>query len=171
MNNYNVSYTTPTTPTYKQPGSYITQYVQNPTWPNQVYNNMTPVMSNQNYQQNVQANNSIIWVQGENAAKSYPVAPNTAIALWDSEQQTIYIKSVDSNGIPSLKVLDYIDRDNEIVQSDNTNEINYVTQDQMNDFSEQIKQQMADLQKKLNDFKSRMGNLNSKEKKDGKSTV
>ena len=68
-------------------------------------------------------------------------------------------------------MLDYIDRDNEIVQNDNTNESNYVTQDQMNDFSEQIKQQMADLQKKLNDFKSRVGNLNSKEKKDGKSTV
>ena len=169
MNNYtNTAF--PTTAYKLQQPSYVSSYVQNPTWPNQVYNNMVPTM-NQNYQQNVQANNSIIWVQGENAAKSYPVAPNTAIALWDSEQQTIYIKSVDSNGIPSLKVLDYIDRDNEIVQNDNTNESNYVTQDQMNDFSEQIKQQMADLQKKLNDFKSRVGNLNSKEKKDGKSTV
>ena len=146
MNNYN---TYPAAQNYRS-APYVEQYVQNPTWPNQVYPSI-----NQGYQ-NLQASNSIIWVQGENAAKSYPVGPNTAVALWDSEQQTIYIKSVDSNGRPSLKILDYVDRDNEVVSTD---EKTYVTQDEMNMFSEKINQQMAELQKNLNDFKSKVGNM------------
>ena len=56
--------------------------------------------------------NGIIWIQGEAAAKSYLVAPNTSIALWDSESQTVYIKSADASGMPSMKVLDYTIREN-----------------------------------------------------------
>ena len=61
-----------------------------------------------------QANNTggIIWVQGEAGAKSYLVAPNNSVTLWDSESQTIYVKSADASGIPSIKVLDYKIRDN-----------------------------------------------------------
>lgn len=61
----------------------------------------------QQYQQQTQQNNSITWVQGEAGAKSYLVAPNTTIALWDSESQTIYLKSADASGMPSIKTLDY----------------------------------------------------------------
>ena len=50
---------------------------------------------------------SVIWVQGEAGAKSYLVAPNTTVQLWDSESQTIYLKSADGSGMPSIKVLDY----------------------------------------------------------------
>ena len=56
-------------------------------------------------------NNSIIWVQGEAGAKSYLVAPNTTVQLWDSEAQTIYLKSADASGMPSIKTLDYTIRD------------------------------------------------------------
>ena len=51
-------------------------------------------------------NNGIIWIQGEAAAKSYLVAPNTSVALWDSESQTVYIKSADASGMPSMRILD-----------------------------------------------------------------
>lgn len=54
---------------------------------------------------------SMIWVQGIEAAKSYLVAPNTTVQLWDSERQTVYIKSADASGMPSMKVLDYTIRD------------------------------------------------------------
>lgn len=50
---------------------------------------------------------NLIWVQGEAGAKSYLVAPNTTVQLWDSERQTIYLKSADASGMPSIKVLDY----------------------------------------------------------------
>ena len=51
--------------------------------------------------------NGLIWVQGEQAAKSYLVAPNTTVQLWDSEEKVIYLKSADASGMPSMKVLDY----------------------------------------------------------------
>ena len=59
-------------------------------------------------QQNV---SGLIWVQGEGAAKSYLVAPNTTVALFDNESQTIYIKSADASGMPSIRILDYTFRD------------------------------------------------------------
>ena len=52
-------------------------------------------------------NNNLIWVQGEAGAKSYLVAPNTTVQLWDSESQCIYLKSADASGMPSMKILDY----------------------------------------------------------------
>lgn len=49
----------------------------------------------------------LTWVQGEAAAKSYLVAPGATVALWDSEEKTIYLKSADASGMPTMKVLDY----------------------------------------------------------------
>ena len=57
------------------------------------------------------ANGGILWVQGEAGAKSYLVAPNNTVQLWDSENQTIYLKSADASGMPSMKVLDYTIRE------------------------------------------------------------
>ncbi len=54
----------------------------------------------------------IIWVSGEAGAKAYLVAPNSTVQLWDSERQTIYLKSADASGMPSIKVLDYTIREN-----------------------------------------------------------
>lgn len=56
--------------------------------------------------------NNIIWVSGEAGAKAYLVAPNSTVQLWDSERQTIYLKSADASGMPSIKVLDYTIREN-----------------------------------------------------------
>ena len=52
----------------------------------------------------------MIWVQGEAAGKSYLVAPGNTVPLWDSERQTIYLKSVDASGIPTMRILDYTER-------------------------------------------------------------
>lgn len=73
--------------------------------PYQPYNLYSPNMPQAQPQQ--QTNNGIIWVQGEAGAKSYYVAPNTTVQLWDSETQTIYLKSADASGMPSMKVLRY----------------------------------------------------------------
>ena len=72
-----------------------------------------PQMYAQSYQQPQMAQNQggIIWIQGENAAKSYLVAPNSTVVLFDSESQTIYLKSADSTGLPSMRILDYTIRD------------------------------------------------------------
>ena len=55
-------------------------------------------------------NGGMIWVQGEAAAKSYMVAPGMTVALWDSESETIYLKSTDLTGMPSMRILEYTER-------------------------------------------------------------
>lgn len=42
----------------------------------------------------------IIWVQGEAAAKAYPVAAGSNVLLMDSEGECFYIKSTDASGMP-----------------------------------------------------------------------
>ena len=76
------------------------------------YPQMVPAQQYQAPQQQTQQS-GIIWVQGEAAAKSYLVAPNSTVQLWDSEEKIIYLKSADASGMPSMKVLDYTIRGEE----------------------------------------------------------
>ena len=57
-----------------------------------------------------QPSNDMIWVLNETEATSYPVAPNNTVTLWDKNSPTIYIKSVDLNGVPSMRILDFSER-------------------------------------------------------------
>lgn len=61
--------------------------------------------------QQPQQQSPIIWVSGEAGAKSFLISPNTSVVLFDSEGSSIYIKSADASGMPSLKILDYTIRD------------------------------------------------------------
>jgi len=80
--------------------------------PNQMYQqpqNFVPQA--QNYmmqaQPQPQMSSNRIWAQGEACAKAYLVAPNTSVDIWDSEARTIYVKSADRNGMPSMQIIDY----------------------------------------------------------------
>ena len=57
-----------------------------------------------------QPTNEFLWVLNENEATSYPVAPNNTVTLWDKNLPTIYIKSVNAQGVPSMRVLDFVER-------------------------------------------------------------
>lgn len=74
------------------------------------YLGYNPQSQMQMQQQQAQQSN-LTWVQGEAGAKSYLVAANTTVPLWDSEAQVIYLKSADASGMPSMKILDYTIRD------------------------------------------------------------
>lgn len=58
----------------------------------------------------MQANDMMIWVLNETEATSYPVAPNNSVTLWDKNQDTVYVKSVNMQGVPSMRILDYTER-------------------------------------------------------------
>ncbi len=89
------------------------------------------------FQQPQQNNGSIIWVQGEAGAKSFLVGPNQTVQLWDSEAQTIYLKSADGSGMPSLKVLDYTIRDSQNAQ-ERPKQDAYITKDDLYAFEEKL---------------------------------
>ena len=107
------------------------------------YNGWFPVnyqpMMPQNYQaqqQGSQQAGGLIWVQGENAAKSYMVAPGNTVQLWDSEEKVIYLKSADASGMPSMKILDYTIRGEEKTAP----AVEYATKDEVNALAEKIKE-------------------------------
>ena len=107
-------------------------------------------------QQQPQPQNGIIWVQGEAGAKSYLVAPNTTVQLWDSESQSIYLKSADASGMPTMKILDYTIREQ---NGQNTPSLmpedraDYVTRKEFNDFTAKVERYFSDNGKKVKEGK------------------
>lgn len=96
--------------------------------------NYQPYYQAPNYQQNTQQQmqgNGIVWVSGEAGAKAYLVAPNTSVALWDSEANVIYIKSADSAGMPSMKIVDYTMRDTNARRAEMSPQGDFVTKDDL----------------------------------------
>ncbi len=93
-------------------------------------------------------NTGIIWVQGEAGAKSYLVAPNTTVQLWDSEDQTIYLKSADASGMPSIKILDYKIRESNTPSAPAVAQVpmdDYVTKDEFKALEERFQKQIEKL--------------------------
>lgn len=62
-----------------------------------------PSFAQQQQMPQQQNNNGIIWIQGEGAARSFLVAPNTSVVLFDSDDPIFYIKSADQSGMPKLR--------------------------------------------------------------------
>ena len=61
-------------------------------------------------QQQAQPQTGIIWVSGAQEAAMYPVAPNNAVALWEQSGKSIYLKSADATGKPTIRVYDLAER-------------------------------------------------------------
>lgn len=57
-----------------------------------------------------QPTGGIIWVQSEKEAASYPVAPNTAVALWHQNEPVVYLKQTDASGRPSIKTYELVEK-------------------------------------------------------------
>ena len=102
--------------------------------------------------QPAQQSNGIIWVQGEAGAKSYLVAPNTTVQLWDSESDVIYLKSADASGMPSMKVIDYKVRNSASEQSHSVSpHASYATKDD-------VSMLQAEIDRIRNEMKGMMNN-------------
>ena len=104
------------------------------------YNNGFPMTYQQMYQPympqtQAQNNTGLVWCQGEQAAKSYLTAPNTTVALWDSETQRIYLKSTDASGMPSMKTLEYTILDG---QTQPKPSVEYATKEEMDKLKERL---------------------------------
>ena len=103
-----------------------------------------------NYQPYYQQNNGIIWIQGEAGAKSYMVAPNNTVALFDSEAQVIYLKSADASGMPSIKTLDYTIRELPAQTHEKAPETIFATKEDIST----LKTEIAEIKEKLKNGKS-----------------
>lgn len=90
----------------------ISGYPQNGYYNNPMPDRITPYSGQ--YQQpqpaSQSSNNGVIWVQGEEGAKAYMVAPGNTVQLWDVENPVIYLKSADVSGMPSMRIFDLVER-------------------------------------------------------------
>lgn len=90
---------------------------QNPYYPPPMQDNlaqlrqqqMSPMMAPQ-APQNPVAQSGVQWVSSEQEARNWMIAPNAAVALWDSTAPTVYLKQADASGKPTLKVYDLVER-------------------------------------------------------------
>mgnify|MGYP001100164058 CR=1 FL=1 len=114
---------------------------------------------NQNNMQQTQppqTNQGIIWVQGESAARSYLVAPNSTVLLMDSETQRFYLKSANNAGMPSMQIFEYSEVTQNAPQSAQSVQTNlddkYVTREEYSS----LQAQYAEIMDKLDSFHSHM---------------
>ena len=68
---------------------------------------------------------SIVWVQSEQEALNYLVAPNSAVTLWDSNSPVVYLKQADASGKPSMKIYDLVERNSRPVQAHSSPAVEY----------------------------------------------
>lgn len=86
-----------------------------------------------------QQNSGIIWVQGENAAKAYPVSAGQSMLLMDSEDSVMYIKSTDQSGMPHLRVFEYKERTGNKEVPKTTE---YISREEFDKFKDEIKDEI-----------------------------
>lgn len=136
-------------------------YYGNPYYqqPNYYGNGAVPDMLGQQkmqYQQMqtptpMQPTNDMLWVLGEVEAQSYPVAPNNTVILWDKNRPTIYIKSANAQGVPSIRILDFVERSINAPKTPTDESFNipdnFVTKDEFN----ALKGKLEDLTAKFNE--------------------
>ena len=84
----------------------------------------------------------MIWVQGEAGAKAYLIAPNNTVVLWDTESPTIYIKTADASGVPSMRILDFKER-NVPNPTPNSADVQFGTIEQFNELQSKFEELMA----------------------------
>lgn len=118
--------------------SQVMQGAQVAQHPQPIQTNMGPITPAGGPQ-----NGGIIWVSGKGEADGYLVAPNSAVALWDTNNPVIYLRKADSTGKPSTVVYDLVERTDNPAPQQSTPQIDmsrYVTIDQLEEIlSERLK--------------------------------
>lgn len=90
---------------------------------------MPPMMAPQP-PQNPMAKNGVQWVSGEQEARNWMIAPNAAVALWDSSAPTVYLKKADASGKPSLTIYDLVERAETPRTAPTADPVKFVTQEE-----------------------------------------
>ena len=114
----------------------------------QMYNNPvtpTPIVPPIQQQMN---NNNLIRVNGIDGAKAYQMPPNSTAALFDGNDDLMYIKITDGAGFPTIKIYKFSEVSNAVPITENTEFVN------RNEF-EQFKKEVSEyVQLIISDAKS-----------------
>lgn len=97
------------------PVSYPTVNIQNP------------------FVNNSQIGDQLLKVNGIEGARAFLTKPNSTIALFDANEDIMYIKTTDSANFPVIKCYSFTE-----VKEDNAQNVSYVTEDDLTKFKEEV---------------------------------
>ena len=83
----------------------------------------------------------LIRVNGLEGAKNYPLSPGSTVALFDADSDTMFIKSMDAGGFPSIRTFTFMET---------TSNPTDTTESRLSNLESEI----ANLKEALNGFKS-----------------
>ncbi len=75
----------------------------------------------------------LIQVNGIESARAYPTQPNSTYALFDSNEDVMYIKSTDASNFPTIRRFRFVEENEEPKKQET-----YVTIEEFNKFKEEI---------------------------------
>lgn len=92
---------------------------------------------------NQTSQSNVIWVQGEQAAKAYPVQAGNSMILLDSENDCFYIKSSDNAGMPNrLRKFEYKEvLEGQVVQNTPVEQPQYITKEEFEKAMNELRHQ------------------------------
>ncbi len=90
--------------------------------------NVTPVPS--------EPVNNLIRVTGIDGAKAYQMQPNSTVALFDSSEDLLYVKSTDGAGFPTIRTFSFSPIEQQEVAPTN----DYISREEFEEFKKEIKQ-------------------------------
>ena len=67
-----------------------------------------------------QQKQELIKVNGLEGAKNYPLSPGSTVALFDAESDTMFIKSMDAGGFPSIRTFTFMETTSKPIDSTET---------------------------------------------------
>ena len=98
---------------------------------NQYYN---PQMNNQQIFPQEQPQN-LIRVNGIDGAKAYQMPANSTVALFDSNEDVMYVKSTDGAGFPSIRTFEFTEKVNAEVKSP---DVEYISREEFEKFKKEL---------------------------------
>lgn len=120
------------TPYYAYPNQYYPA-------PMQDYARMQQPQMAQQAQAQTAMQGGVQWVSGELEANNYLIAPNSAVALWDSSAPRVYLKQADASGRPTLKAYDLVERPQTVPDAPQAPAASYVTRNEFDELAATVR--------------------------------
>ena len=99
---------------------------------NQFYN---PQMMNPTPVQPQEQTQNLIRVNGIDGARAYQMCANSTVALFDSNEDVMYVKSTDGAGFPSIRTFEFTEKVNAEVKSP---DVEYISREEFEEFKKEL---------------------------------
>lgn len=82
------------------------------------------------------ATQNLIRVNGINGAKAYQMTPNSTVALFDSNEDIMYVKSTDGAGFPQIRKFRFVEMQETSTQQ--IENVDFVSREEFENFKKEI---------------------------------